>query len=58
MLRGFAIDVLQCLRCTGRMRVTALITEPTVIRRTLDHISILEATRAPPAPYADGIDHR
>jgi hypothetical protein len=51
MLRVFAIDVLQ-------MRVIALITEPTVIRRILDHIRMLEASRAPPSPHADGIDHR
>ncbi|MDH5640369.1 MAG: transposase [Nitrospira sp.] len=58
MLRVFAIDVLQCPRCTGRMRVIALITEPTVIRRVLDHVSMFEDSRAPPAPHADGIDHR
>jgi hypothetical protein len=56
MLRVFAIDVLQCPRCTGRMRVIAF-TEPMVIRRILDHVSMLEASRAPPTPHADGIDH-
>ena len=58
MLRVFAIDVLQCPRCAGRMQVIALITEPTVVRRILDHVSMLEDSRAPPAPHADGIDHR
>jgi hypothetical protein len=38
MQRAFAIDVLACPSCGGRMRLIATIHDPAVIRRILDHL--------------------
>ena len=43
------IDVLQCPRCHGRMRVLAFITDPPVIAQILDHLG-LSTTGPPLAP--------
>ena len=44
--RVLHIDISQCPRCGGRVRVIGAITEPTLIRQLLEHIG----ARAPPAP--------
>jgi hypothetical protein len=49
MARIFLLDVLECPRCGGRMKIIAAIEEPDVIRRILDHLGL--PTDAPtPAP--------
>ena len=35
MRRALAIDVLACLRCGGRLRVTATVEDPLVVRQIL-----------------------
>ena len=40
LMRVFAIDVLKCPKCEGRMRVLALITEPDVVERILSHLGL------------------
>jgi len=57
--RVFAVDVLQCPLCNGRMKVVAFITDPLVTRRILDHLGLaspppaLGPARAPPGPGFD-----
>ena len=49
MARAFLIDVLDCPRCHGRMRVISTIEDPKVIRRILEHLGL--PTEIPsPAP--------
>ena len=49
--RVFAIDVLECPNCSGRMRILAFITDPLVTRRILDHLGLPSSRpRAPPRP--------
>ncbi|MCG8424702.1 MAG: transposase [Proteobacteria bacterium] len=52
MLRVFAIDVLECPRCTARLRVLAFITQPDVIHRILAHLDLPttppDCARSPP----------
>jgi hypothetical protein len=54
----FALDVLECPRCAGRLEVIAYIAEPTVARRILDHLGL--ASQGPPLARArspdDGFD--
>ncbi len=50
MRRVFAIDVLQCPTCGGRMRVIAAIEDPRVIRPILDCLGL--SARAPPTAKA------
>ena len=58
--RVFAVDVLQCPLCDGRMKVVSFITDPLVARRILDHLGLPstqpspDAARAPPDPIVDG----
>jgi len=40
MRRVFALDVLACPRCGGRMRVVATIDDPAVIRKILAHLAL------------------
>ncbi|MCP4202270.1 MAG: hypothetical protein GY769_10070 [bacterium] len=40
LMRVFAMDVLECPKCDGRMRVLAFITEPDVIERNLTHLDL------------------
>ena len=53
LLRVFAIDVLECPRCQGRMRVLAFITEPDAVERILQHLDLPASppcsSRDPPA---------
>ena len=46
----FAVDVLACPRCGGRMRVVATIEDPVVIRKILTHLGLPTAVPAPRPP--------
>lgn len=48
--RSFAVDVLACPRCHGRLRVLAVITEREPVRRILAHLGM--PTDAPPVARA------
>jgi hypothetical protein len=48
--RSFRVDVLECPRCHGRLRVLAVLTEPEHVRRILTHLGV--PTRAPPLARA------
>ena len=51
MHRAFAIDVLACPRCGGRLRLIATLHDPAVIRRILAHLSFPHSGQSPgPAP--------
>jgi hypothetical protein len=50
----FAIDVLTCPRCQGRLELIAFIAEPTIARRILDHLGL--ASQAPPIARARSPD--
>jgi hypothetical protein len=50
MKRVWALDVLECPRCTGRMRLMAAIDHPEVTRRILDCVGL--PSRAPPVAPA------
>ena len=40
MRRSFGFDVLACSRCGGRLRLLAIIEQPVVIRRILNHLGL------------------
>jgi hypothetical protein len=40
LMRVFAIDILECPKCQGRMRVLAFITEPETVERILSHLHL------------------
>lgn len=48
--RVFAVDVLECPRCAGRLELVAFINEPAVARKILDHLGL--ASQAPPLARA------
>jgi hypothetical protein len=54
MRRAFLVDVLDCPRCHGRMRVIATIDEPAVVKKILEHLGLTteipspKAARSPP----------
>ena len=49
--RAFAIDVLACPNCGGRLRLIATLHDPVVIRKLLAHLSMARAGPSPgPAP--------
>jgi hypothetical protein len=48
--RSFSVDVLECPKCHGRLRVVAVITEREPVRRILSHLDI--PTEAPPLSRA------
>ncbi len=51
MRRAFAIDVLACPNCGGRMRLIATIHDPAVIREILAHLGLSQSGKSPgPAP--------
>jgi hypothetical protein len=58
MSRVFAIDVLACPRCGGRLRLLATIAHPEAIRRILAHLGLPTTlpqplpARSPPEPHA------
>jgi hypothetical protein len=51
MHRAFAIDVLACPNCGGRLRLIATLHDPVVIRKLLAHLRMARAGPSPgPAP--------
>jgi hypothetical protein len=58
MQRSFGFDVLACPRCGGRLDLIALIEDPRVIRRILNHLGLpaevpaAGPVRSPPLPIA------
>jgi Putative transposase len=51
MHRAFAIDVLACPHCGGRLRLIATLHDPVVIRKLLAHLGLARSGRSPgPAP--------
>ncbi len=55
MHRAFAIDVLACAHCGGRLRLIATLHDPAVIRKLLAHLGMVRSGPSPgPAPPAPG----
>jgi hypothetical protein len=55
MHRAFAIDVLACPHCGGRLRLIATLHDPAVIRKILAHLGMARSGPSPgPAPPAPG----
>jgi hypothetical protein len=55
MHRAFAIDVLACPHCGGRLRLIATLHDPAVIRKILTHLGIAPSGPRPgPAPPESG----
>jgi uncharacterized protein YbaR (Trm112 family) len=53
MRRAFALEVLACPRCGGRLRVIAIVQDPAVVRTILTGAGRALSTQAPgPAPPA------
>jgi hypothetical protein len=56
--RSFAIDVLACSQCGGRLRLIATIEDPTVVTRILRHLGLPtelpDLYPARPPPVSDG----
>ena len=51
MRRVFALDVLACPRCGGRLRVIATVQDPAVVRAILAHLGLATGSDSPsPAP--------
>jgi hypothetical protein len=50
--RTFGVDVLECTKCKGRMKLLAVVTEPKSIERMLRHLG--EATEPPAREPARG----
>jgi hypothetical protein len=51
MHRAFAIDVLECPHCGGRLRLIARLHDPAVIRKILAHLGMARSGPSPgPAP--------
>ena len=48
--RSMGVDVLECPKCQGRLRVLAVITERQPVQRILSHLGM--ATEAPPLARA------
>jgi hypothetical protein len=62
--RVFLVDVLECPKCKGRMKILAVVTAPASVRRMLSHLGLpsepprLQAARPPPQlGFADGEPH-
>jgi hypothetical protein len=60
MRRVFALDVLACAGCGGRLRLLATIEDPPVVTKILAHLGLPTAgpvpTPARPQPQRDGFD--
>jgi len=53
--RAFAIDVLACGHCGGRLRLIATLHDPAVIRKILAHLGLAHSGQSPgPAPPESG----
>jgi len=49
--RVFAVDVLSCPNCGGRMRVISMIDDPRVVRRILRHLGLAGDEGLPEGPW-------
>lgn len=47
MARAFLLDVLECPKCSGRMKLIALIDEPPVVRKILEHVGLSTVIPSP-----------
>jgi uncharacterized protein YbaR (Trm112 family) len=47
MRRVFALDVLACPRCGGRLRVIATVQDPAVVRAILAHLGLAPGPDSP-----------
>jgi hypothetical protein len=56
MKRAFAIDVLLCKHCGGRLELLAVVTHPAAVRATLAELGLPTAPVAPRRPRAQPID--
>ena len=55
MHRAFAIDVLACAHCGGRLRLIATLHDPAVIRKILAHLALCHSGQSPgPGPPESG----
>ena len=55
MHRAFAMDVLACGHCGGRLQLIATLHDPAVIRTILAHLALSHSGQSPgPAPPASG----
>ena len=55
MQRAFAVDVLACPHCGGRLRFIATLHDPAVIRKILEHLGRSPTGQSPgPAPPLSG----
>jgi len=55
MHRAFAIDVLACAHCGGRLRLIATLHDPAVIRKILAHLALSHSGQSSgPAPPESG----
>ena len=55
MQRAFALDVLACPHCGGRLRLIATLHDPAVIRKILAHLGRFPSEESPgPAPPEPG----
>jgi hypothetical protein len=55
MHRAFAIDVLACSRCGGRLRLITTLHDPAVIRKILAHLALSHSGQSPgPGPPESG----
>ena len=56
MRRVFAVDVLECARCGGPLRILAAVQSPEAIRKILDCLGLPSRAPpiAPPAIHDDG----
>jgi hypothetical protein len=45
---SYEVDPLTCQQCGSQMKIRAFITEPSVVRRILDHLDSKPRQRAPP----------
>jgi len=56
MQRVFSIDVLECPRCSGRLRIIAAITSLTAVRAILQCMGLDSGSRPPPSAFAPPAD--
>jgi hypothetical protein len=55
--RVFLVDVLECPKCQGRMKIVAVVTAPASVRRVLEHLGLpSEAPRPRPARSPPQLD--
>jgi hypothetical protein len=55
MHRAFAMDVVACAQCGGRLRLIATLHDPAVIRTILTHLALAHSGQSPgPGPPESG----